>query len=105
MEVVADWEDVEPAMEAAVRQAEMAIVDQSIGAREKSFELRTVAAQPAHLVATLMSDGPAQRNVSVPIRLEAFVGPFGDAEAERALLQAVVARLRQLRGREWAPLR
>lgn len=41
-----------------------------------------------------------------PREIEVFakVGEFGDAPRERRLLDLVGARLRELRGREWAPI-
>jgi hypothetical protein len=101
--VVADWDDVHPAVSLMAQQVEMAMLDWSPGhrgvaaAREQRFELLTVGDEPAELV--------ARREDGGVIELSARVGRFGDARRERALVEVVARRLEDLAGVEVRPLR
>jgi hypothetical protein len=101
--VVAEWRDVERAMEIAVRRAELTILDREIGPDSKRFELQSVSAEPGYLVATRQSPGPEGDGAAITIRLETRIGMFGNPAREQELLRALARRLEQLRGREWAP--
>lgn len=101
--VRADWDDLDAALELAVRKVEAAVVvrrDPAPGRAE--FEIVTATDEPGILTATA-GEAPGPR--PIPIRLEARVGRFGDRDREGRVLQAWRARLEQLAGVDWAPAR
>jgi hypothetical protein len=102
--ITAPWRDIVPAVQVAVRQTELTIVSIEPGDRGGViFELQSIAAEPGRLIATPAATMPDDRT-PIPIRLEARIGLFGNQERQDALLRAVMARLGQLHGREWAPV-
>lgn len=108
-----DWDDVDAAVVDAVSKkgVEMAVVashDPEAGTRV--YELTTVGDEPARLVVRRKVAGVSPgarhgRGAPEAIGLEAWVGRFGDRERERALIAAVRARLGDLSGVDFAPLK
>jgi hypothetical protein len=95
--VVGDFDDVRAAVEVSVGRSEMAVVrvDESTPG-ELVFELLTIRDEPSELKARAAEGGM--------VELSARIGRFGDERRERRLIGDVVERLRQLHGREVAPL-
>lgn len=101
VEVRADWNDLDAAMQLVVTKAECATVarDELDGGVIR-FTLITSTDEDGTLTATPLA--PITRE-SMPIRLECRFGPSGDPSRERLLLDALARRLRQLAGKDWAP--
>ncbi|MCB9846093.1 MAG: hypothetical protein H6811_08935 [Phycisphaeraceae bacterium] len=95
-----DRSDIEAAVAAGVDKCALAIA----GVRREpgllTFTLLTPKGQPGVLTASFDESNP-----DIEIRLETRLGRFGNAAAERELLDRVSERLRQLRGVSVAPLR
>lgn len=62
------------------------------------FELKTVRNEDGRLSATKAPASDPDR-----VQLEATIGRFGDVGREHRLLDAIAARLQQLRGVDFAP--
>lgn len=93
-----DWNDAEAAAIVAAGQNELAILMVAPqGDAMLVVDMTTVGDDPVRLT--------ARRADPDTIELEARVGRFGDPVRERALLQSVAKRLRDLSGRDWAPVR
>jgi hypothetical protein len=101
--VIADWNDVEAAVLVSTEPIEAAILEQRETPSRWEFDLVTVAAEPASLVAERATgDGPGE---AVMIQLTARVSDFGDPARERILLERVRGRLLDLKGVDVRPLR
>ncbi len=99
--VIADWDDVDAAVETGAGQAEMAVVfDETPSPDERVFYLRTIGDKPVKLTVT-------RTNSEAPptIQLEVRAGVFGDPGDQARLLKAVSTRLSDLKGVEFAPVR
>ncbi|MCC6678679.1 MAG: hypothetical protein IT436_16220 [Phycisphaerales bacterium] len=97
-----DWDDVGPALEVALSRAQMAILTQTENGPDRlRYDLLTIASDPATLTATR---APGAGNDLIDIQLEARVGHFGDPQRELDLLTPLAARLRQLAGKDFAPV-
>ena len=118
-----NWNDVDAAVDAGARAAEMAVVTRRLdeGERTRTYELVTVHDEPARLTATVRAGGadvPSARGSPTrhrtggtpmpqgagPIELTASVGRFGDTTQERRLLRAVRVRIEMRSGVDSAPL-
>jgi len=100
--ITADWDDVDAAVEVGVPRAEMAVEFSDTPAPdERVFYLRTITAETAKLTIRRTTDAtePAE------IALEARAGMFGNPAQEKKLLAAVCARLEDLKGVAYAPVR
>lgn len=97
--VLADWNDVDAAVEVAVKKAEVALDGPARReARRVVYRIRTVSDEPGELVVE-RSDGDV-------LTVSASIGRFGEGkEQEARLVGAVVRRLKQLRGVEHAAVR
>jgi hypothetical protein len=101
-DVVADWNDTDPAVEVALHQVQMALVHKTReeGDLERRYELLTHTDESAVLI--LRRDRPTIQLQT--ITLEAHVGRFGDADREDRLVRSVRHRLRSLAGVDHAPV-
>lgn len=100
--VTGDWNDVYAAAAVGVPQTEGAITGRSFEDGREVIRLITIKDRPGTLVAERLG---ARSDHPQPIRLEVRVGYFGDPETEDRILSAVAARLRDLAGVTWAPIR
>ncbi|MBX3410903.1 MAG: hypothetical protein KF859_13590 [Phycisphaeraceae bacterium] len=107
--VIGDWNDVDAAVDVAASRAELApLSEQSTrlrdGTREKRYVL--LAADDARALLTVRQGvaGAGEQGPG-PIEFEAVMSPRRDEAREKRLLSAAASRLRDLAGREWAPLR
>ncbi len=102
---VADWDDLDAAVEVAAAKAELAVVSRR-DERDGSARVELVSAtdEPALLVARPAHGySPGPRPILIDLSLG--VGRFGDSTRERIFLDAVKSRLEQLAGVDWAPLK
>lgn len=99
-EVVADWEDVDAAVELAVRRVEMGLVKGRSTPEERIYSIRTEGDEPVELRVRRLDMNATDPQ---PLRIEARVGRFGNEKREGQLAGAVVRRLTQLRGVDHAP--
>jgi hypothetical protein len=96
--VTGDWDDVEAAVIVGAAKAEVAILwPPTVEPDRQVYELLGVAGEPGRLEASLAEDGS--------IVLTCSIGRFGNPAAESRLVRAVAQRLRDLHGRDYAPLR
>jgi hypothetical protein len=96
--VAGDWDDVEAAVIAAASRAEVALTKTDRTAPDRfEFSFATLGGGPATMSAALRVDGL--------IRLEARIGRLGEPQQERRLIAATAARLRELKGKTYAPIR
>jgi hypothetical protein len=96
--VIGDWNDVEASVLAALQANEVAILSQSLGDREQTFELLEITDDIAHLTAKRDPDAGADM---IKIRLSAHMDTFGNPAREEKLLRSVAHRLRELAGVEY----
>lgn len=103
-EAVADWNDVEAAVTAALGRTDLVMVRVERPADDRvEFSLWSARDEPGQLVVTR---GPrTEGDEAVPLELVCTVGRFGDPSREAELLALVVHRLGQLKGVEVAPLK
>jgi hypothetical protein len=114
---MADWDDIEAAMDVAISKLEMAVEarpsreelrsDQR-GAECVEYKLVTIRDEPARVLfcrnkKLAWSDGSAAG--PEPITILVRVGRWGDSAREEELLKAIRARLNDLKGVDWAPIR
>ncbi len=98
--IVADWNDVDAAVEVGVPNAEMAVLlDETPSLDERVFYVKTITDERGSLRVWRTSHEP-----TTEIKMEARVGLFGEPEKEAKVLAAVCARLLELKGVEWAPV-
>mgnify|MGYP001493823331 CR=1 FL=1 len=114
--VIADWNDVDAAVEHGALTSEMAIVERLPPEPDRRvFRLRTIGDEPAVLIVTRATAPRSDRGVDgvgsttgvggpEGMKLEARVGRFGDRAKEERLVNAVRARLGRLPGVDYAPL-
>lgn len=108
--VVADWDDVPAAVSAGLGQRRWTVLDATGPTRDKPegefrYELVDKGDRPGVLAARRRAGASSAEHGPVGIELSAKLGRFGDAAEERALLNAVRARLTDLTGVDVAPLR
>ncbi len=104
MQAVADWDDLDAAVEVAATKSELAVVSRR-EERDGSARIELVSStdEPALLVARPAS-GYSAGTRPILIDLSLGVGRYGDRTRERIFLDAVKSRLEQLAGVDWAPL-
>lgn len=107
--VIGDWNDVDAAVDVAATRAELApLSDHTLrhtdGTREKRFVLLAADDARAVLRARQATPGAGEAGPG-PIEFEAMISPRRDVAREKRLLSAAASRMRDLAGREWAPLR
>lgn len=100
-EVVADWGDVDAAVELAVRRVEMGLLEGHSTPEGRRYSIRTEGDEPVELTVRRLDAGAADPQ---PLRIEARVGRFGNPQREGQLAGAVARRLSQLRGVDHAPV-
>lgn len=107
-QLVADWNDIDAAVEVGAGQNEMAVVStESPSEDERVFELRTAGAEPGRVVARrsgVMQASGAKSVGPQAIDLQAQVGRFGDSKREKRLIASIRKRLGDLTGVDWAPI-
>lgn len=108
--VSGDWDDIVAALTVAADRSELAVVREvafqltpfevfGVSTRRRSFDLVTPGAEPVRVnFRAHSSDDPG--DISVFVR----IGRFGDAEGEVRVLNDIAKRLRELAGRDYAPL-
>lgn len=109
--ITADWDDVAAAVEVGAGQAECVVVRQSPArtfgrpkpTAERRYLMKHVSGREGPLVVTL--EAPAGSPDPAPMRLRCWFGPVSDGAVERRLLDRVLVRLGDLRGRDFAPIR
>lgn len=104
-----DWNDLEAAARVGAEACQIAIT--SVESPNQSlfvFKLITPTDEHGTLIArrrTTPPDDPAAAEGPIAIELHASLGLFGDRSNETKLLRAVEARLSDLSGVDWAPIR
>lgn len=105
--VSGDWDDCLAAADYAMTAGECAVIStKSQTDRELVLNIRSVADDPGTLSFTRkQATADDASRIGEPIVVEAFLGIVGsrDTTREQRLVAAVVKRLRQLQGVEWAP--
>jgi hypothetical protein len=99
--VLADWDDLDAAVLAAVGPNETALLAWSKDELEQVFLLRTIRDEEGRLVARREQAAPDP----VRIDLTCQIGLFGDPPAEQAILEATRRRLAELAGVDYRPIR
>lgn len=100
---VADWDDVDAAIDVGASKSEMAVVSWGMNADgERAYKLRTALDEPVWVCAKRVGD--PKKEESALLELRARVGRFGDADREERLLRAVRKRLDELCGVATSPL-
>ncbi|MGD9689015.1 MAG: hypothetical protein AB7K52_01325 [Phycisphaerales bacterium] len=108
-----DWDDVDAVVDIAVTQSQCGFLDwQSdrggwVGGgedRRRWYRLLTIREQEAELELRRESEGPAKQAVPGPIRVRCRVGPDGDSNYERLILDRVAQRFQELKGDKVAPI-
>jgi hypothetical protein len=102
-----EWQDLYPSALVSVDVIEAAVLGHETGKDEdgrdwERVRVVTIDDEKGELFAerlTSTEDGAG------PIRLTARIGLFGNPEREERLVRAVADRLRELKGREWAPIK
>lgn len=110
--VVADWNDIDAAVDVACGKCEMARVraveSASDGWERREIEIITAGDEPVLLTAKRHARAQVDDERNMPperIELEVLVGRFGDAAKERQFMGWVTRRLEQLAGVDTAPIR
>lgn len=105
--VSGDWDDCLAAADYAMTAGECAVIStKSQTDRELVLNIRSVADDVGTLSFTKVQPSTGDvAKTGEPIVVEAFLGIAGsrDSTRERRLVAAVVRRLRELQGVEWAP--
>lgn len=106
---VGDWDDVDNAVSVAANKTEMAVVEsRGEDGAVREYDLLTAADEPARV--RVRRIGAAARAAGAPaspgeFQVEANVGRFGNPAVERALIDHITARLHDLTGVDYAPVR
>jgi hypothetical protein len=104
--IMADWDDVEGSVAVALGQAEVASDGLETSEDSYTYRLRSVGAIPGTLWITRAPGAPPDK--PIPVTLRCRFGHFRDAadrQRERRVIDRVAARLRDLAGRDYAPIR
>lgn len=103
--VVADWNDIDPALEVSTGQCELALSgDAEVlgpvgeGVRWRGMHLMTTGDEPGRVEFVARTDKEPG-----PIEVTVQIGRDGDVERERRFLRSLRRRLEALAGRDWAP--
>lgn len=99
--VVADWDDVEVAVDYAMHPAQLGLTGLDRTDDRLTFHFVRHTDEPAELIVERVEC--AARDPQ-PLRLHAMFGRNGDPRCEAVLLAHISHRLEQLRARETAPL-
>jgi hypothetical protein len=102
----ADWNDVEGSVQVAIGQAEVATEGLEATPDSYTYSLRSVGAVPGTLTITREPGAPDDK--PIPVTLTCRFGHFrdkADRAREQRVLEKVAARLRDLAGRDYAPVR
>ena len=105
--VSGDWDDIYPAALVSADVVEGAILRHDTGTGEAGqpwlrVRLITIDDEQGEILAERVgAPGPD----SGPIRLTARIGTFGNPAREERLVRAVGDRLRELAGKDWAPVK
>jgi hypothetical protein len=102
-----DWDDVYASALVSADVVEGAVLGRESGTGADGLpwarvRILTIDDETGEIVAERI--GPPSRSPG-PIRLTARIGTFGNPSREERLIRAVGDRLRELAGREWAPVR
>jgi len=97
--LMADWDDVDAAVEVSVKKAEVALDGPPRRSPGRTvYRLRTVSDEPGEL--------SVERGEGGLVTVSAKIGRFGeDKDREARLVSAVARRLKDLRGKDHAPLK
>lgn len=100
--VVGDWDDVDAAVDLACSVSQTAIVSRTIEGAERRYELLVLGDEPGWVVARQIERDQAGAD---EITLRACLGAYGEPAWEEQFLDATQRRLRELHGRDAAPIR
>jgi hypothetical protein len=106
MVIEADWNDIEGSVAVGIGQAEVASEGFTTTPDSYIYSLRSVGAIPGTLTISRAPGSPDDR--PIPLTLSCRFGHFrdeADRQRERRVLEKVAARLRDLAGRDYAPIR
>ncbi len=111
VEVMADWDDLEAAVEVAMGANQLALLHRhDLGPMHREYHMVNVLDAPVVVTARALDaestegGGDAVHGQSIVIELTCRYGWSGDPGRESTIIRAVVRRLRQLHGRDYAPL-
>ena len=100
--VPGDWHDVDASVHVGASEVEMAIIGrEELDPDAVLYTLVTVRDQPV----SLRVERPRAAAHPDEMRMTCVVGRFGNAAAEQALIARVRQRLRDLSGKDYAPIR
>lgn len=110
--VTADWDDLDAAIDVAAGVNQLALVRTvDPGPMHREFHMVTILDAPVIITArrpdanhASSNEADATRRESIDIELACTYGWSGDPGRESTILRAIAKRLRQLHGREYAPL-
>ena len=108
-QVVGDWNDLQPAADLGATRGRVAPLNEATGVLEdgrKTMTFTFLANDDRQfvLIATQAARGSGE-STSGPIDLLVRGNPYRDAARERAILDGAASRLKQLAGKDWAPIR
>lgn len=104
IQVSGDWDDVRPAVTAALGKTELVLVTLDTPEPDRlEYTLRSSRDEPATL--TIQRLDPEGAPDPVRITMACSVGRFGDPSREGEFLALIADRLEQLKGVEVAPIR
>ena len=103
LRIEADWDDVDAAVEVGVGQAEAAILhsEPSPDGLQRRYQLKHVSGVTGVLTARVESDGKDPRQIAFTCTM----GAMENGGLAQHILDRVAVRLKDLRGREVAPIR
>ncbi len=99
--VMADWNDVDAALETGAKAAQVAVVGVERSENRIVYLVVTHTDEPGRLIVERIA---GQGAGSPAVRLEAHIGRFGDPAREGDFMGHVAKRLMDLHGRDTAPL-
>jgi hypothetical protein len=99
--MLADWDDVDTAVDAGAARAECAAGKGHSNPEGtfREYSIKHVSGRAGSVVVSSERAGPDPR----PVRVSCQMGPMRDEAIERTVVRAIVRRLDQLRGKEYAP--
>lgn len=108
-QVIGDWNDLQPAADLGASRGRVAPLNESTGTIEdgrKTMTFTFLASDDRQfvLIATQTTRGSGE-TAPGPIDLLVRGNPYRDAARERAILDGAASRLKQLAGKDWAPIR
>ena len=107
--VTGDWDDVQVAADLGATRGRVAPLNEIAGKLEDgrktmTFVLLATDDRQFLLIATQAEPGSGETK-SGPIDLVVRGNPYRDAAREKAILDGAASRLKQLAGKDWAPIR